>query len=90
MGFTQRRPAAPLDALIETIWDWDMPAAAHQFERVLPQPGAQLIINLCEDETRIYTDEPQRRCLRSSGSVLGGPRLISQIIDTAEIGRAHV
>ncbi|MFK2904456.1 AraC family transcriptional regulator [Dyella ginsengisoli] len=84
MGFMQRRPAAPLDALIEKIWDWDMPAAAHHFERVLPQPGAQLIINLCEDETRVYTDEPQRHCLRSSGSVLGGPRLTSQIIDTAE------
>lgn len=84
MGFTQRRPSPPLDRLIETIWDWDMPAAAHHFERVLPQPGAQLIINLCEDETRVYTDEPQRQCLRSSGSVLGGPRLTSQIIDTAE------
>ncbi|WP_017462327.1 helix-turn-helix domain-containing protein [Dyella ginsengisoli] len=84
MGLTQRHPAAPLDALVEKIWDWDMPTCGHHLERVLPQPGAQLIINLREDETRVYTDEPQRRCLRASGSVLGGPRVTSQIIDTAE------
>jgi len=84
MAFHQRRPAAPLDALVEKLWDWDMPPAAHHYERVLPQPGAQLIINLYEDQTRVYTDDAERRCLVSSGSVLGGPQLCSQIIDTAE------
>lgn len=84
MAFHQRVPAPPLDVLVETLWDWDMPQAAHKYERVLPQPGAQLIINLHEDQTRVYTDDAERRCLRSSGSVLGGPQLCSQIIDTAE------
>lgn len=84
MGFLQYRPAAPLDSLIETIWDWDMPLTAHRLERVLPKPGAQLIINLHEDETRVYTDDAQRHCVRSSGSVLGGPVMTSQIIDSAE------
>ncbi|MGN2243161.1 helix-turn-helix domain-containing protein [Frateuria sp. GZRR33] len=84
MAFHQRRPAPPLDALVEKLWDWDMPPAAHRYERVLPQPGAQLIINLYEDQTRVYSDDAERRCLASSGSVLGGPQLCSQIIDTAE------
>lgn len=84
MGFVQRRPAAPLDRLVETLWDWDMPPSVQRLERVLPQPGAQLVINLHEDETRSYTDDAQRRCIRASGSVLGGPGLHSQIIDTAE------
>jgi AraC-like DNA-binding protein len=84
VAFHQRVPAPPLDVLVEKLWDWDMPPAAHQYERVLPQPGAQLIINLHEDQTRVYTDDAERRCLRSSGSVLGGPQLCSQIIDTAE------
>ncbi|MGN2248366.1 helix-turn-helix domain-containing protein [Frateuria sp. GZRR35] len=84
MAFHQRRPAPPLDALVEKLWDWDMPPAAHRYERVLPQPGAQLIINLYEDQTRVYSDDAERRCLASSGSVLGGPQLSSQIIDTAE------
>lgn len=84
MAFHQRVPAPPLDLLVEKLWDWDMPPAPHRYERVLPQPGAQLIINLHEDQTRVYTDDAQRRCLRASGSVLGGPQLCSQIIDTAE------
>ncbi|UGB39460.1 helix-turn-helix domain-containing protein [Frateuria soli] len=84
MAFHQRLPAPPLDAVVEKLWDWDMPPAAHFYERVLPQPGAQLIINLYEDQTRVYTDDAERRCLASAGSVLGGPQLCSQIIDTAE------
>ncbi|MEO7052904.1 MAG: helix-turn-helix domain-containing protein [Rhodanobacter sp.] len=84
MGFLQYLPEAPLDALIANVWDWDMPAASHRYERVLPQPGAQLIINLHEDETRVYTDDDARHCVRSSASVLGGPMLRSEIIDTAE------
>src|SRR5690242_17792614 len=84
MAFHQRVPAPPLDVLVEKLWDWDMPPAPHRYERVLPQPGTQLIINLHEDQTRVYTDDAERRCLRSSGSVLGGPQLCSQIIDTAE------
>ena len=84
MGFHCSIPAPPLDALIEKIWDWDMPAPAHRYERVLPLPGAALIINLHEDETRVYADDATRRCTRSAAAVLGGPMLRSQIIDTAE------
>ena len=84
MGLQQNRPAAPLDALIEKIWDWDMPPPLHRFERVLPLPGAALIINLHEDETRVYTDDEHRTCTRSAGAILGGPMQRSQIIDTAE------
>ncbi|MGB3460382.1 MAG: helix-turn-helix domain-containing protein [Rhodanobacter lindaniclasticus] len=84
MGFQHYLPGPPLDKLIAKVWDWDMPPAAHRHERVLPQPGAQLIINLHEDETRVYTDDAARRCIRSSACVLGGPTLRSEIIDTAE------
>ncbi|MEO6801483.1 MAG: helix-turn-helix domain-containing protein [Rhodanobacter sp.] len=84
MGFLQYLPEPPFDTLIAKVWDWDMPPAAHHYERVLPQPGAQLIINLHEDETRVYTDDAARRCIRSSASVLGGPALRSEIIDTSE------
>lgn len=84
MGFQQRQPAAPLDGLIDKIWDWDMPPASHHFERVLPLPGAALIINLHEDETRVYADDAARTCTRSAAAILGGPLLSSQIIDTAE------
>jgi AraC-like DNA-binding protein len=65
-----------------------MAPAAHHFERVLPVPGAALIINLHEDETRVYSDDAERRCMRAAASVIGGPCLRSQIIDTAE--QVHV
>jgi AraC-like DNA-binding protein len=84
MGLHVRLPSPPLDALVSRLWDWDMPPAAHHLERVLPVPGAALIINLHENETRVYSDDDARRCVRSSASVIGGPCLRSQIIDTAE------
>lgn len=82
MGWHSIVPAPPLDSLIETIWDWDMPPAAPGRERILPVPGTALIINLHEDETRVWNDAGA--CLRASGSVIGGPYLRSWIIDTAE------
>jgi len=84
MGHHLLAPAPPLDALVSRLWDWDMPPAGHHFERVLPVPGAALIINLHENETRVYTDDGERRCVHSAASVIGGPCLRSQIIDTAE------
>lgn len=84
MGHLVVAPAPPLDALISRLWDWDMPPAAHHYERALPVPGASLIINLHENETRVYQDDAERRCVRSAASVIGGPCLRSQIIDTAE------
>nr|WP_284333447.1 helix-turn-helix domain-containing protein [Dyella flagellata] len=61
-----------------------MPAGTFGYERILPGPGAGLIINLAEDETRVYQDDEDRHCLRASGSVIGGPYRHSWIIDTAE------
>ena len=84
MGHHAVVPAPPLDALVSRLWDWDMPPAAHHYERVLPVPGASLIINLHEDETRVYSDDAERRCLRAPAAVIGGPCLRSQVIDTAE------
>ena len=84
MGFHVQVPAVPMDALIETIWDWDMPQQPHRLERVLPCAGAALIINLHEDETRTYADDGSGRCTRAAAAVLGGPATTSQIIDTAE------
>lgn len=84
MGFLRIVPAPPLAAIIEAMWDWDMPADAFRYERILPGPGAGLIINLLEDETRVYQDDAQRHCVRASGSVLGGPYRHSWIIDSAE------
>lgn len=84
MDFCAVTPTRPLDALIESIWDWDMPPAAHRLERILPTSNPALIINLAEDETRLDTDDSGAHCLRASGSVFSGPHTRSFVIDSAE------
>ena len=82
MQFLSLVPQAPLSHLIETIWDWEAAFQPHRLERVLPVANAGLIINLAEDQTRVYDE--QYRCTRFSGSTLDGPRTRSNIIDTEE------
>ena len=82
MQFLSLVPQAPLSHLIETIWDWEGAFQPHRLERVLPVANAGLILNLAEDQTRVYDE--QYRCTRFSGSTLDGPRTRSNIIDTEE------
>lgn len=82
MQFLSLVPQAPLGRLIETIWDWEGAFQPHRLERVLPVANAGLIINLAEDQTRVYDE--QYRCTRFSGSTLDGPRTRSNIIDNEE------
>jgi hypothetical protein len=82
MGFHAIVLPPPFDRLIESIWDWDCPAPAHHLERILPTPGGGLIVNLLEDQTRIYDET--LACQRHPGAVVSGPYTRSFIIDTAE------
>lgn len=85
MLYLQRRPAAPLDRHIETIWVCRAPQRPRMLERVLPSGAPQLILNLAEDRTRAY--EPVAdgfRCHVSPGSILTGLTTRYQIIDTDE------
>jgi len=84
MGFVTIKPPVPLSNLIETIWDWDCPPVAHRFDRMLPVANASLIINLAEDETRVYDDSPGLPCRRFAGAALDAPSHRSFVIDTAE------
>ena len=84
MAFAKLTPPEPLSQLVESIWDWDAPAPAHRFERMLPVANAGLIINLAEDETRVYEDAPDLACTKFSGAALDAPRHRSFVIDTAE------
>lgn len=87
MGFVIRAPAAPLSAFVAQLWDCDVDPLAPGLERILPMPVASLIVNLAEDETRVYRDDPSApspTCVRASGTVFGGPATRSAMIDTAE------
>lgn len=82
MGFATLTPAAPLSPLVETIWDWDTPRAAYRLERILPSAGGQLVINLAQDETRVYDDA--LACRRFAGAAFDAPSHRSFIIDSDE------
>ena len=84
MGYATHTPPAPLTDLVETIWDWQAPPPAHRYERMLPVANAGLIINLAEDETRVYDDAPGLPCRKFAGAALDAPRHRSFVIDTAE------
>ena len=84
MPFLHRVPRPPLDAFIESIWVYRNEPQPHTLERILPSGAAQLIVNLKEDETRLYDPEYPHRYVATSGSVLAGVRSGFQIIDTSE------
>jgi AraC-like DNA-binding protein len=84
MTFVQHTPAPPLGDAVASIWDWRMPPGAFRLERRLPTLGAMLIVNLFEDASRVYADDEERACERSTGTVLGGQPTRSFLIDTTE------
>lgn len=83
MSFFSLIPDPPLSCLIESVWDYEASLQDHSLERVVPTAGACLIINLAEDETRVY-DPNTLHCHRLSGFTLDGPRTRFSIIDTHE------
>ncbi|MDQ2644183.1 MAG: helix-turn-helix domain-containing protein [Myxococcota bacterium] len=81
MLFLKHRPAAPLAELVEYLW-LVCDAPAHGWERILPTGTLELVINLKEDQVRIY--DQAGACRRFSGMVLSGAYGRPFLIDTAE------
>jgi len=80
MQYQAHRPVAPLDRYIERLWLCsDTPPAAR--ERIVPSGTLELVINLCEDEIRVYDPIHPDRCLRHAGGVLSGPYHSYFVID---------
>lgn len=82
MGLLVVTPAAPLSGLVASLWDCDLPRQSHAYDRLLPSAAAQLVINLDEDETRVYDEA--LRCTRNAGAAFDAPASRSVLIDTAE------
>lgn len=65
-------PGPPLDKYIDRFWLCsDTPA--HSRERILPSGTVELVINLSDDEIRIYEPSDPARVRRHSGAVVSGP-----------------
>src|ERR687891_2619319 len=82
MRYRHRVPRPPLNAFIESIWVYQNDPSPHALERILPTGAAQLIINLKEDQTRLYDPASPHRYVATAGSVLSGVQSRFQVIDT--------
>jgi AraC-like DNA-binding protein len=70
MLFRSYIPAPPLRDFITDFWLYDDYTPRHSSERILPSGTLELVINLREDELRIY--HPERPCQRLSGALVSG------------------
>ncbi len=82
-------PGPPLDACIDRFWlVSDTPP--HPRERILPSGTVQLVINLSDDEIRIFDPSDPARPRRYPGAVVSGPYsnffLIDPLVHASIIG----
>src|SRR5262245_35663207 len=82
-------PGPPLDEYIDRFWLFsDTPP--HPKERILPSATVQLVINLSDDEIRIFDASDPARLRRYSGAVVSGPYssffLIDPLVHASIIG----
>jgi AraC-like DNA-binding protein len=78
-------PQQPLSDFVDLYWFYDgyFPGS-HKKERLMPDGSVELVINLKQDEARIYDRENLDQCVRLSGAVLCGPHSSFFVIDTAQ------
>jgi hypothetical protein len=76
MKYLTRKPAPPLDALVENLWSL-ADAPAHARERIVPSGTFELVVNLDEDDIR-------GAVRRHAGAVVSGAFTRSFVVDTRE------
>jgi AraC-like DNA-binding protein len=89
MFLRTHKPGPPLDEYIDRFWlVSDTPA--HPRERILPSGTVELVINLSDDEIRIFDPSRPDRARRYPGAVVSGPYrgcfLIDPIQHAAMVG----
>jgi AraC-like DNA-binding protein len=76
-------PPAPLASYVEHLWHLS-DAPGHERERIIPNGTLELVINLQEDEIRVYDAEGGDVCRRHSGAVISGVFSTRFVIDTRQ------
>ncbi len=84
MIYHTRRPRPPLDGAVAALWYFASPPRPFALERVLPTGAAQIVVNLAEDRTRLYSADRPGVCHMLPGAVVSGISTRFEIIDTAE------
>src|SRR5215475_1308251 len=73
-------PGPPLDEYIDRFW-YCSDTPSHPRERILPSGTVELVINLTDDEIRIYDPSDPARPRRYPGAVVSGPYSSFFLID---------
>jgi AraC-like DNA-binding protein len=92
MRFEKYTPAFPLRNFVDSFWLYNDYRATHSTERILPTGTIALVINLRENELRIYdAAEPDNRRVFSGAVVSGayGAGFVSDTEEEAEIMGIH-
>jgi AraC-like DNA-binding protein len=83
MLFLAHKPTPTLAPFVDHLWCVH-DAPTHQREHVMPAGTLELVINLAEDELRIYDRDDPRRCTRFAGAMVSGAYSRYFVIDTRE------
>jgi len=77
-------PAAPLSEFVELLWLYEGYTQPHKKERLLPDGSMELVINLHEDQSRVYDRHNTENFETLGGSLVVGAHSEFFVIDTAE------
>ncbi len=83
MLFRSHVPGPPLAGQVNYLWSLS-DAPPHGRERITPSGTLELVINLHEDEFRIYDPQQPERCRRFAGAMVSGAYAGYFVIDTRE------
>ncbi len=83
MRFFSRIPAPPLGEIVHRFW-YCTDAPSHPRERILPSGTIELVVNLREDEVRIYDPERPEHYRRFPGIVVSGTYAGAFVIDPSQ------
>lgn len=85
MLFRSYVPGSPLKDVVHDFWLYeDYTASSHFKERILPSGTIEMVINLRDNELRIYDAAQIDSCTRFSGTLVSGTYGRCFITDTAE------
>ncbi|MEX2138020.1 MAG: helix-turn-helix domain-containing protein [Pirellulales bacterium] len=83
MRYSSHEPAPPLGDFVHNFWDCT-DAPSHARERILPSGTIELVVNLREDEVRIYDSEQPETYWRFPGIVVSGTYAGAFVIDPSQ------
>lgn len=84
MAYLELPPSPELARDIELLWCLDGHASPHDFERVLPQGVADIVINLGDGEVRCY-DRERPILVHRLGPIISGVQRSYFVVDTRQL-----